>query len=127
MPNGGPDNCGTCGFNRRNRGIWQNPAPDETLLEIGFGTSALLLMLAARLSVGRLAGIDPSALMVQLARERMTRHCPPVRLDLRQGNDREIDWPDGYFSHVAALREAACRNLPACLLAFPFHSTSRIA
>jgi hypothetical protein len=30
MPNGGPDNCGTCGFNRRNRGIWRNPEPDET-------------------------------------------------------------------------------------------------
>ncbi len=29
MPNGGPDNCGTCGFNRRNRGVWRNPAPDE--------------------------------------------------------------------------------------------------
>jgi hypothetical protein len=32
MPNGGPDNCGTCGFNRRNRGIWRNPIPDETQL-----------------------------------------------------------------------------------------------
>ena len=31
MPNGGPDNCGTCGFNRRNRGVWRNPAPDETV------------------------------------------------------------------------------------------------
>jgi len=80
-----------------------DPAPDETLLEIGFGTGALLLMLAARLSGGLLAGIDPSALMVQLARERLTRHCPPVRFDLRQGNDRDIDWPQGYFSHVAAL------------------------
>lgn len=30
MPNGGADNCGNCGFNRRNRGIWRNPAPDET-------------------------------------------------------------------------------------------------
>lgn len=29
MPNGGPDNCGTCGFNRRNRGIWHNPEIDE--------------------------------------------------------------------------------------------------
>jgi hypothetical protein len=32
MPNGGPDNCGTCGFNRRNRGTWRNPAPDESEL-----------------------------------------------------------------------------------------------
>src|SRR5262249_55051565 len=30
MPNGGPDNCGTCGFNRRNRGMWRNPEPDES-------------------------------------------------------------------------------------------------
>ena|SRR5215813_2946657 len=32
MPNGGPDNCATCGFNRRNRGVWRNPAPDESEL-----------------------------------------------------------------------------------------------
>ena len=31
MPNGGPDNCSTCGFNRRNRGVWRNPQPDETV------------------------------------------------------------------------------------------------
>jgi len=30
MPNGGPDNCGTCGFNCRNRGVWRNPEPDES-------------------------------------------------------------------------------------------------
>ena len=30
MPNGGPDNCSTCGFNRCNRGVWRNPAPDES-------------------------------------------------------------------------------------------------
>lgn len=29
MPNGGPDNCSTCGFNRRNYGIWRNPEADE--------------------------------------------------------------------------------------------------
>jgi hypothetical protein len=29
VPNGGPDNCWTCGFNRRNWGEWRNPAPDE--------------------------------------------------------------------------------------------------
>ncbi len=25
MPNGGPDNCGTCGFNRANHGRWGHP------------------------------------------------------------------------------------------------------
>jgi hypothetical protein len=30
MPNGGPDNCGTCGFNRQNGGMWRNPAPDKS-------------------------------------------------------------------------------------------------
>src|SRR5215472_8551955 len=29
MPNGGPDNCSTCGFNRRNQGVWRNTQPDE--------------------------------------------------------------------------------------------------
>ncbi len=80
-----------------------DPAPEETILEIGFGTGALLLMLAARLSGGLLAGVDPSPLMVQQARKRLMRHYPSVRLDLRQGDDRAIDWPEGYFSHVAAL------------------------
>jgi hypothetical protein len=32
MPNGGPDNCSTCGFNLRNRGIWRNPHPDDSQL-----------------------------------------------------------------------------------------------
>lgn len=30
MPNGGPDNCSNCAFNRRNRGVWRNPQPDES-------------------------------------------------------------------------------------------------
>jgi hypothetical protein len=30
LPNGGPDNCSTCGFNRRNAGVWRNSAPDES-------------------------------------------------------------------------------------------------
>jgi ubiquinone/menaquinone biosynthesis C-methylase UbiE len=80
-----------------------DPAPDATILEIGFGTGALLSMLAPRLSGGLLAGLDPSTLMVQKARERLRRHEPRVRVNLRQGSDQDIDWPPGYFSHVAAL------------------------
>jgi hypothetical protein len=34
MPNGGPDNCGRCGFNRANSGVW--PGPGEENLAPGF-------------------------------------------------------------------------------------------
>jgi hypothetical protein len=44
MPNGGPDNCGTCGFNRRNRGIWRNPEQDEK--QISFCEIRRVAMLA---------------------------------------------------------------------------------
>jgi hypothetical protein len=43
MPNGGPDNCGTCGFNRRNWGQWRNPAPDENELPFCRIRSVLVL------------------------------------------------------------------------------------
>src|SRR5262249_19029257 len=77
--------------------------PNDSILEIGFGTGALLAMLAPRISGGLLAGIDPSALMVERARRRLARFAQQVRLDLRQGSDREIAWPPASFRHVAAL------------------------
>jgi hypothetical protein len=44
MPNGGPDNCGTCGFDRGNSGIWRNPEPDES--QTSFCTIRGVAMLA---------------------------------------------------------------------------------
>jgi ubiquinone/menaquinone biosynthesis C-methylase UbiE len=80
-----------------------DPAPKETLLEIGFGTGALLSLLAPRIRDGLLAGLDVSELMVRQAQRRLQPFTSLVRLDLRHGSDRDIDWPTGYFSHVAAL------------------------
>jgi ubiquinone/menaquinone biosynthesis C-methylase UbiE len=80
-----------------------DPAPNDTLLEIGFGTGALLSMLAPRVPGGLLAGVDPSALMVHQARRRLIKFATRVRVDLRCGSDREIHWPVGHFSHVVAL------------------------
>lgn len=80
-----------------------NPHPDDTILEIGFGTGALLTMLAPHLRGGMLAGVDPSPLMVRRARRRLARFAATVRLDLRLGSDQHLDWPEESFSHVAAL------------------------
>lgn len=73
------------------------------VLEIGFGTGALLSMLARGLQGGLFAGVDPSPLMVRWARRRLARVARQVHVDLRQGSDQDLDWPPASFAHVAAL------------------------
>ncbi|HEV2441942.1 MAG TPA: class I SAM-dependent methyltransferase [Steroidobacteraceae bacterium] len=80
-----------------------SPAPGDRVLEVGFGTGALLRMLAPRIPGGLLAGVDHSELMVRQTRARLARFAPAVRLDIRQGTDRDLSWPDAYFTHLAAL------------------------
>lgn len=80
-----------------------SPGPDDRVLEIGFGTGALLTMLAPRMAGGLVAGIDPSALMVQQTRARLARCMRAVSLDIRQGTDGDLGWPDASFTQVAAL------------------------
>lgn len=79
------------------------PGAEDRVLELGFGTGALLAMLAPRMAGGLLAGIDPSALMVRQTQARLARFAPLLRLDIRQGTDRDLSWPDAHFTHVAAL------------------------
>lgn len=79
------------------------PGPGDRVLEVGFGSGALLAMLAPSMSAGLLAGIDPSEAMVSVARARLARGAPTVRLDIRQGTDRDLHWPAAEFTHVAAL------------------------
>lgn len=80
-----------------------SPGPGDRILEIGFGTGALMAMLAPRMAGGLLAGIDPSALMAAQTRARLARFAPAVHVDIRQGTDRDMSWPDGHFTHVTAL------------------------
>jgi hypothetical protein len=58
-----------------------------------------LSMLAPRISGGLLAGVDPSALMVRQARGRLRPFEKEVRLELRQGTDRDIEWPAACFDN----------------------------
>ena len=80
-----------------------SPNPGDRVLELGFGTGALLALLAPRLAGGLLAGIDPSELMVRRTRARLAGFAAALQLDIRQGTDRDLTWPDGHFTHIAAL------------------------
>ena len=79
------------------------PSAGDRVLEVGFGTGALLTMLAPHVSGGLLAGVDPSDLMVRQTRARLARFASTVQLDIRQGTDQDLGWPDANFTCIAAL------------------------
>jgi SAM-dependent methyltransferase len=79
------------------------PAPDEAVLEIGFGTGRLVEMLLARVSHGRAAGVDPTETMLDVARGRRAVRAAAARVDLRLGEASHLPWPDASFDAALAL------------------------
>jgi len=77
------------------------PRHNGTFLEIGFGTGRLLEMVAQRQSGGVLAGIDPSSLMLERARRRLTNKG--FMSDLKLGLADSLPWGEAQFDAVAAL------------------------
>lgn len=77
------------------------PTPDQRFVEIGFGTGKLLEMMTKRLSEGRVAGVDPSRLMVETAKSRLARSTVPH--DIRQGTAENLPWRNESFDCAAAL------------------------
>ena len=76
-----------------------NLAPYQNFLDIGFGNGALLALLAPKISKGLLAGIEPSKLMVDAAKDRLKAQS----LDLRLGTVSQLPWPDETFHKAAAI------------------------
>jgi ubiquinone/menaquinone biosynthesis C-methylase UbiE len=72
--------------------------PSGDLLEIGFGTGALIERLVKN-GAKLVAGVDPSVLMVDVARKRNAGSA----VDLRLGDASSLPWPDASFDGVAAL------------------------
>jgi SAM-dependent methyltransferase len=75
--------------------------PPKSVLEIGFGTGHMLALAAKTFKPERLAGVDPSELMVETAQKRLRRYRKKTTLDIRQGDD--ITLPDGPFDAIVAL------------------------
>src|ERR1700753_2560423 len=66
------------------------PPPGAAVLEIGFGPGHALEMLARKVPLGLVAGIDHSALMVARARRRLNGRRGDAGLDLRLGDAGDL-------------------------------------
>lgn len=89
-------------------------AGGEHILDIGFGPGVSLLLLARAAPAAVLAGIDPSPVMLRMARRRTARLA--AKPDLRQGTAAALPWPDGAFDAVCATNSVQLwQPLPASL------------
>lgn len=92
-------------LNRANRRIGQRAverlavAPDDDVLEIGFGGGGALAQLLRR-TQGRVVGIEISEPMLRCARRRFRREIEQGRLEIRHASVEEIPDGDASFDRV---------------------------
>jgi ubiquinone/menaquinone biosynthesis C-methylase UbiE len=80
-----------------------SPLPAERILEIGFGTGRFAELLLESDPTATVAGVDPTATMVETANRRRKIRAAGPRADLRLGDASALPWPDGHFNAVVAL------------------------
>jgi ubiquinone/menaquinone biosynthesis C-methylase UbiE len=79
---------------------------DQRVLEIGFGPGRLVRVLAERAPHARITGVDPSEVMMRLARRANRRAISRGTVDLRRGQATPLPFEDGVFDAVAAVNNA---------------------
>jgi ubiquinone/menaquinone biosynthesis C-methylase UbiE len=79
------------------------PLDRECFLELGFGTGRFAEMLLLATSETSIAGIDPTATMVQTAVNRLKKRALGKRIDFRQGKDDSLPWDDRQFDAIIAI------------------------
>jgi len=78
-------------------------APNDSLLEVGFGPGVTVQRLSEVASTGYVAGIDPSEEMVGQARVRNTTAIRSGRVDLRRGSAESLPFDDHVFDKALAI------------------------
>jgi ubiquinone/menaquinone biosynthesis C-methylase UbiE len=73
-----------------------DPQPDDLFLEIGCGGGYFLNMIQAR--VDRVAAIDHSPDLVEVARRSNQKAMDQGRAEIVHGNAEELPWPDNSFT-----------------------------
>jgi ubiquinone/menaquinone biosynthesis C-methylase UbiE len=74
-----------------------NIQPSSRVLEIGFGPGVSTGMAAERAVNGFVAGVDRSALMVQVASTRNAAAIKAGRMEVREGDVAALPYPDESF------------------------------
>ncbi len=88
--------------------------PEDHVLELGCGSGRLLFRLAARARRGRVAGIDPSELMVRHARHRNRSWIGAGRAVVELGSSRDLSrFPDRGFDRVLGVHVVCFWRDPA--------------
>lgn len=79
------------------------PAPDASVLALGFGPGVGVAELAKRLPSGVVGGVDPSSAMLQQARRRNQSAVECGQVTLERSTAASIPWPDGTFTGALAV------------------------
>jgi ubiquinone/menaquinone biosynthesis C-methylase UbiE len=77
--------------------------PSERVLEVGFGPGVGIELLARSAAAGWVAGIDPSAEMVEQARARNAHAIGAGRVALRQGSVERLPFENSTFDKAVAI------------------------
>ncbi len=78
-------------------------AADDRVLEVGFGHGRTLAAAAKIVTRGRLAGVDPSSVMMGIARRRNATPLRRGRMDLHLGTSQSLPFADGVFDKAYAV------------------------
>jgi ubiquinone/menaquinone biosynthesis C-methylase UbiE len=79
-------------------------APGERVLDLGCGSGVVARAVARRVGPnGRVVAVDPSPVMLSVAREIAEREGLQDRIEFRVGDARELDLPDHSFDVVLAI------------------------
>lgn len=106
MPSGPLAPAVAASLNRRNHGLIEESITaldvrcGHRTLDVGFGGGLSLVLLAAAVAEGHVAGIDPSPEMVARARRLMAMPLAAGRMTLELGTAEALPLPDGSFDRV---------------------------
>ncbi len=75
----------------------------DRVLEVGFGTGALIQMASKQVTEGHISGLDFSAAMLEVASKRNSDAIDAGRVELRNGDADNMPYTDGSFDKVYAI------------------------
>lgn len=77
------------------------PAPGTTILDVATGTADLAIVLARRFEACKVVGVDPSAAMLEVGREKIARQGLADRVSLTMGIAEQLPFDDQAFGGVS--------------------------